>query len=95
MLSISVSVVGAFCRTTCCRRIFLIFFANGAIYATTTRHIDQHIGKEFNLIALSIWLFVGDWGSVLGSNTWMYAQNSVVYCDGLPGAHAWPHMCLE
>jgi hypothetical protein len=30
----------------------------------------------------SAWLFVGDLGSVAVSNTWMYAQNSAVFCDG-------------
>jgi hypothetical protein len=33
-------------------------------------------------VVRSAWLFVGDLGSVAGSNTWMYAQNSVVFCDG-------------
>jgi hypothetical protein len=32
----------------------------------------------------SAWLFIGDLGSVAGSNTWMYAQNSAVFCDGAP-----------
>jgi len=50
--------------------LFAIFFANGAIYATTTRFVDQQVHKDFNLIALSFWLFIGDVGSVLGSNTW-------------------------
>uniref|UniRef100_A0A6A7G760 Transmembrane protein n=2 Tax=Hirondellea gigas TaxID=1518452 RepID=A0A6A7G760_9CRUS len=48
--------------------VFLIFFANGFIYALTTRHIDSAVRHEFNLVALSIWLFIGDIGSVAGSN---------------------------
>jgi hypothetical protein len=50
--------------------LFAIFFANGAIYATTTRFIDQQVHKDFNLISLSFWLFIGDVGSVVGANTW-------------------------
>jgi len=48
--------------------IFFVFFANGAIYATSTRHIDMHVDSKYNLVALSVWLFVGDVGSVTGSN---------------------------
>ncbi len=48
--------------------IFLVMSGNGCIYASTTRHIDQHIDKSFNLVALSVWLFIGDIGSVIGSN---------------------------
>jgi hypothetical protein len=57
--------------------IFLVFFANGSIYASTTRHIDTHVLKEFNLIALSFWLFVGDFGSVAGSNTISFVRDVV------------------
>ncbi len=56
---------------------FLIFFANGGIYATTTRHIDNTIMKEFNLIALSLWLFIGDFGSVIGANVLPYIDDFV------------------
>lgn len=48
--------------------IFFVFFANGSVYATATRHIDVHVEGKYNLIALSTWLFVGDLGSVAGSN---------------------------
>jgi MFS family permease len=54
--------------------IFLVFFANGAIYGTSTRYIDSHIDPKFNLIALSAWLFLGDLGSVTGSNIWQLAK---------------------
>jgi len=48
--------------------IFLVFFANGSIYANTTRHIDAWTRKDQTLISLSAWLFLGDIGSVTGSN---------------------------
>lgn len=48
--------------------IYLIMHANGFIYASTTRHIDENIVNKYNLISLSVWLFVGDIGSVVGSN---------------------------
>jgi hypothetical protein len=54
--------------------IFLVFFANGAIYGTSTRYIDSHIDPKYNLIALSAWLFLGDLGSVTGSNLWQLAK---------------------
>ena len=59
--------------------IFCVFFANGAIYGTSTRYIDSHIDKKFNLIALSAWLFLGDLGSVTGSNIWQLAKDN--FCD--------------
>ena len=68
--------------------MFFIFFANGAIYATTTHYIDQHVPKEYNLAALSTWLFLGDCGSVSGSNSWKSVYDAWV-C-----ANHYPHMCL-
>ncbi len=67
--------------------LFLIFFANGSIYATTTKHMDNTFKEgtelaQYHLIALSVWLFVGDIGSVTGSNTWEYFQP--ILCDGAP-----------
>lgn len=59
--------------------IFCIFFANGAIYGTSTKFIDENVDKSFNLIALSVWLFLGDLGSVTGSNLWEVAKP--IYCD--------------
>ena len=44
-----------------------IMFANGSIYAHTTKHIDNVVDDRFNLIALSVWLFVGDVGSYTAS----------------------------
>lgn len=48
---------------------FLIFCANGSIYNHTCRRIDSVVSRQHNLTALSFWLFVGDVGSVVGSNT--------------------------
>lgn len=39
--------------------IFCIFFANGAIYGTSTRFIDSHLDGKYSLVAMSVWLFVG------------------------------------
>jgi len=50
--------------------MFFVFFANGAVYGTSTRYIDSKVAARFNLVALSIWLFVGDIGSVTGSNSY-------------------------
>lgn len=68
--------------------IFFVMFANGCIYATTTRHIDQHVEKRFNLIALSFWLFIGDVGSVIGSNVLPYID------DWICGGH-YEYMCTK
>ncbi|CAD7974672.1 unnamed protein product [Amoebophrya sp. A25] len=47
---------------------FLIFYANGSTYATTTRWVDLRLDANFHVSALSFWLFVGDIGSVAGSS---------------------------
>ena len=53
---------------------FLIFFANGSIYNHTCKQIDQHVGSALSLTALSFWLFLGDFGSVGGSNIMPYLR---------------------
>eukprot|EP01006_Ploeotia_vitrea_P004865 TRINITY_DN115622_c0_g1_i1.p1 TRINITY_DN115622_c0_g1~~TRINITY_DN115622_c0_g1_i1.p1 ORF type:complete len:455 (+),score=213.68 TRINITY_DN115622_c0_g1_i1:206-1570(+) len=68
--------------------IFLVFFTNGAIYATSTRHIDMHVPKQYNLIALSFWLFIGDFGSVTGSNVIAHVRDLVC-------THHLPNMCTK
>jgi hypothetical protein len=68
--------------------LFCVFFANGAIYATSTKFIDSHVDRATTLTALSIWLFIGDFGSVIGSNTWQMVAPLV--CAGVDA----PHMCL-
>jgi hypothetical protein len=45
-----------------------IMFANGSIYAHTTKYVDDIVQHQYNLISLSAWLFVGDVGSFSGSN---------------------------
>ena len=42
--------------------MFLLYWGNGAVYATSTKHIDESLGRRFNLIALSFWRFIGDVG---------------------------------
>lgn len=48
--------------------MWCVMFANGSIYAHTTKHIDDNVARRFNLVSLSAWLFVGDAGSFSGSN---------------------------
>ncbi len=69
--------------------MFLVFFSNGLIYACSTRHIDLAISSRFNLVALSVWLFVGDIGSVIGAELidWVRA----LACGTAP---TYPHVCL-
>jgi MFS family permease len=56
---------------------FLVAFCNGSIYAQANRKIDSTIDKKHSLIAFSCWLFVGDIGSVLGSNLISYVSVAV------------------
>eukprot|EP01084_Bolivina_argentea_P119292 211529_1 len=54
-----------------------ITFANGAIYSSTTRFMDNNLTNEnrkYLLTSLSVWLFVGDIGSVTGSNVWEFIK---------------------
>merc|ERR1719311_1505918 len=46
---------------------FLILLGNGLIYGSISRHIDACMPQEFNLTSISLWLLIGDTGSVLGS----------------------------
>jgi len=57
---------------------FLVMVGDGLIYGTVSRHVDTNIPKEFNLTAISYWLFVGDFGSVAGSNLISYIRDWVV-----------------
>jgi len=66
------AVIGAFVGLS--HVIYLIFlcpllvaFCNGSIYSQANRQIDTKVPKEFNLIAFSFWLCLGDVGSVTGS----------------------------
>eukprot|EP01086_Lenisia_limosa_P006818 TRINITY_DN25973_c0_g1_i1.p1 TRINITY_DN25973_c0_g1~~TRINITY_DN25973_c0_g1_i1.p1 ORF type:complete len:112 (+),score=17.56 TRINITY_DN25973_c0_g1_i1:3-338(+) len=53
---------------------FFVALGNGSVYSQTCRLIDRVVPSSFNLIALSSWLFVGDIGSVVGSNTIPYLK---------------------
>lgn len=53
---------------------FLVAFCNGSIYAQANRQIDTTVDRRYNLIAFSFWLFIGDIGSVLGSNVIQYVS---------------------
>lgn len=72
--------------------LFLIFLANGAVYASSTKRIDDVVPRQFNLIATSVWFFIGDIGSVLGSNTWEFA--TPLMCEGKFGEHGWENFCI-
>lgn len=48
--------------------MLFVMFANGSIYAFTTKYIDDNVDRSFNLIGLSFWLFIGDVGSFTGAN---------------------------
>jgi len=54
-----------------------ISFCNGSIYSQSNRHIDTKVPKEFSLISFSFWLFLGDVGSVVGSNLISYVNVAV------------------
>lgn len=57
---------------------FIFMLGDGLIYGSITRRIDATMPKQFNLIALSFWLCVGDFGSVAGSNLISYIRIWVV-----------------
>jgi hypothetical protein len=54
-----------------------IMLGDGLIYGSLSRRIDMHVPMEFNLTAISYWLFVGDLGSILGSNLISYIRDWV------------------
>lgn len=56
----------------------LIFLGDGFIYNTISRSIDERVPKAYNLAALSCWLFVGDFGSIAGSNLIAYIRDWLV-----------------
>eukprot|EP00927_Polykrikos_kofoidii_P003458 TRINITY_DN11376_c0_g1_i1.p1 TRINITY_DN11376_c0_g1~~TRINITY_DN11376_c0_g1_i1.p1 ORF type:complete len:492 (+),score=55.20 TRINITY_DN11376_c0_g1_i1:178-1653(+) len=59
---------------------FFVMFADGMVYGAVSRRIDVIVPREFHLIALSYWLFVGDVGSVVGSNLISYISDWVGNC---------------
>ena len=48
--------------------IFLIMYGNGAVYASSIRIIDETVAADCNLVALSIWMAMGDIGGFVGAN---------------------------
>jgi len=56
---------------------FFVSFCNGSIYSQANRSIDSKVPKQFSLIAFSFWLFLGDIGSVIGSNLISYVNVEV------------------
>mmetsp|Transcript_3739 Transcript_3739/g.13838 ORF Transcript_3739/g.13838 Transcript_3739/m.13838 type:complete len:511 (-) Transcript_3739:113-1645(-) len=56
---------------------FLVLMGDGLIYGSISRFIDASIPQEFNVIAISAWLFIGDLGSILGSSLTNSIRNVV------------------
>ena len=51
----------------------LVTFSNGLIYSSSTYFIDNNTNHhQYLLTSLSIWLFIGDIGSITGSNVWQF-----------------------
>jgi len=63
----TIAPLGAYC----------VSLGDGLIYGTISRHIDMSVPHEFNLTAISFWLFIGDFGSVTGSNLISYLRDWV------------------
>lgn len=57
--------------------VFLVLLADWLIYGSISRDIDARIPKEFNLVAISYWLVLGDLGGVAGSNLIAYIREWV------------------
>lgn len=47
---------------------FLIMWANGGLYVQSTKLFQREFVHAFHLTATSLWLFLGDCGSTIGSN---------------------------
>lgn len=47
---------------------FFVAFGNGSIYAQANKKIDRDLDEHHSVTAFSFWLFLGDVGSVAGSN---------------------------
>lgn len=72
--------------------VFMIFFANGGLYGQATKFIDAHVPDQHNLMAFSFWLFMGDVGSLTGSNLVDVVLNNFL-CT--PQTIPYPHLCLQ
>lgn len=55
----------------------MLYLGDGLIYGTICRSIDERVPQAFNLAAVSCWLFVGDFGSVLGANMIPYIRDAL------------------
>lgn len=51
---------------------------DGLIYNTISRGIDARVPKAYNLAAVSFWLFLGDTGAIVGSNSIPYLRDWIV-----------------
>lgn len=58
--------------------MFLVLVGDGLIYGTVSKHIDTVVPQEFNLIAISTWLFIGDLGAVAGSSLTVRLKEALV-----------------
>jgi len=57
---------------------FLVLLGDGLIYGTISKHIDSTFPTEFNLVAISMWLFIGDFGACLGSCSTNFLRTLIV-----------------
>ena len=48
--------------------MFFIMAGNGFVYASIARYIDNNVAKEYNLVAISVWLCCADIGGFSGAN---------------------------
>jgi hypothetical protein len=69
LVSTSIGALLILTKTAICGPIgvFMVMFANGSIYCQTTKFVDNVVPKKYNLVGLSVWLFVGDVGSFVGA----------------------------
>ena len=66
--------------------MFCVMFANGSIYAHTTKYVDQAVDKKYNLMALSVWLFIGDAGSFVGAQITQPLRTGIGRVEGGSGS---------
>jgi hypothetical protein len=57
---------------------FCCLLADGLVYSQTCRNIDARVPHEYAVMAMSVWLFVGDIGSVTGSNLILQVRQMLV-----------------
>jgi len=60
--------------------IFFAFWGNGMVYGASAKFIDQQLPKQYNLVAYSVWCFMGDLGGILGGVTVDIVRNWI--CGG-------------